>query len=204
MKTKPQIFSWMNPKLKVKKTSKYGKAIKPIERSGNKTYKKVRGEGFGVFATENIRKNEVLFVMGGYVLDINDENKLTGIISDKPIEVSEAFSIGPRKPSDIAKMPQHYVNHSCTPNTGFDGQIFMVAMKSIKAEEEIVYDYAMIMHTNNRSNSYFTFECVCGTKNCRKIIGENDWKNPVLQKRYDGYFQYYLQKKITKQLNNAK
>lgn len=200
MKKAPQIFSWMNPKLEVAKTSKYGKAELPKIKNGKKVYVKEKGDGFAVFAKDAIKKGETLFVMGGYILTIEDENKLSGIVSDKPIEISEEFSIGPRTASDIARMPQHYVNHSCNPNAGFKGQMFMVAMKNISKGDEILYDYAMIMHTNEKSNSYFQFECLCGSKKCRKIIGENDWKNLDLQKRYNGYFQYFIQEKINKKL----
>lgn len=196
-KTSPQIYSWMNPSLIVKKTSKYGKGNIPNFNGKKKMYSNKAGDGYGVFADKDIKKNEVLFVMGGYILSIEDENKLKGIVADKPIEISENFSIGPRKPSDIAKMPQHYVNHSCNPNAGFDGQIFMVSMKKIQKGQEILYDYAMIMHPNAKSNSYFSFDCLCGSKNCRRIVGEKDWMNQKLQKKYKGYFQYYLQKKIS-------
>lgn len=195
---KPHIYSWINPDLEIKKTTKYGKGDIPKIKKGKKTYQKLTGEGFGVFARNDIKKGTTLFVMGGYILTIDDENKLTGMVSDKPIEISEEFSIGPRQEADIALMPQHYVNHSCDPNAGFKGQIFMVAMKKIKKGDEIVYDYAMIMHANEKSNSYFTFDCVCGTKKCRHTIGENDWKLSDLQDRYDGYFQYFIQEKINK------
>lgn len=191
-------FSWMNPKLVIKNTNRYGYADLAHIHNGKKTYKKMEGEGNGVFANDDIKKDEILFAMGGYILTIEDENNLRGIVSDKPIEISEDFSIGPRKASDLPKMPQHYVNHSCDPNAGFDGQIFMVAMKKIRKGDEIVFDYGMIMHPNSKSDSLFTFNCLCDTKKCRKIISENDWKRPDLQKRYNGYFQYYLQKKIDK------
>jgi hypothetical protein len=194
----PQMFSWMHPDLTVKLTKKYGKANLAKSVDGQKKYVKVSGDGNAIFAKTDIKKDTVLFVMGGYILDIETENKLTGIVSDKPIELSENFSIGPMKASDLPKMPQHYVNHSCNPNTGFDGQVFMVSMKKIKKGDEIVYDYGMIMHTNKDSNSYFEFDCVCEEKMCRGKIGENDWRNPDLQKKYNGYFQYYLQKKINK------
>ncbi len=191
-----KIYSWMNPKLVIKKTSKYGLANLPFYKNGKKKYKSQTGEGWGVFAKESLKKNDVLFVMGGYILDINDENSLKGIVADKPIEISENFSIGPRTAKDIEKMPQHYVNHSCNPNAGFDGQIFMTAIRPIRQNEEIAYDYAMIMHSNTKSNSYFTFDCLCGTEKCRGTISEDDWKMKDLQKQYDGYFQYFIQKKI--------
>ena len=104
------MFSWMNPKLEIRETGKFGK---------------------GVFAKENIKKDEVVIVMGGYVLTIEDDNNLRGVCADKPIEISNYFFIGPRKASDLNLMPQHFVNHSCNPNVGFRGQIFMVAMKNI-------------------------------------------------------------------------
>ncbi len=171
-------FSWMNPKLEVRITSKYANC------------------GKGVFATSRIRKGETLLVMGGYILAIADENRLCGAVADKPIEISEEFSIGPLKPSDLARMPQHWVNHGCDPNAGFDGQIFMVAMRAIRADEEIVYDYGMVMHQNDESSSYFSFACLCGSPTCRGTITEDDWRRPDLQKRYNGYFQHFLQKKI--------
>ncbi len=197
-KNSEQIFSWMNPKLQIKKTTRYGKANLPTVSKSKKVYKKEKGEGFAVFASEPIKKGEMLFVMGGYILTIEDENSLRGIVADKPIEISDYFSISPRKPSDIPKMPQHYVNHSCNPNAGFKGQIFLVAMKTIEPGDEIVYDYAMVMHSNKNSDSLFEFDCLCGSKQCRGIISENDWKKKDLQKRYDGYFQYFIQEKINK------
>ena len=117
MRKNQQKFSWMNQNLEVKDTKKYGK---------------------GVFAKKDIKKGETLFVMGGYILTIDDENKLKGIVADKPIEISNQFSIGPRTAFDLKKMPQHYVNHGCNPNAGFKGQIFMLAMKKIRKDEVII------------------------------------------------------------------
>lgn len=176
-----QMFSWMNPKLEVRDTDKFGK---------------------GVFTKSDVKKGEILIVMGGYILTIEDDNNLSGAVSDKPIEISDYFFIGPRKASDLDLMPQHYVNHSCNPNIGFKGQIFMVAMEGIKKDREIYYDYAMVMNPDGRSNSYFKMECKCGSKKCRKLITEDDWEIPRLQQKYDGYFQYFMQEKINKKLKN--
>jgi SET domain-containing protein len=169
------MYSWMNPKLEIKDTEKYGK---------------------GVFAKEDIKADEVLIVMGGYIIDIEAENNLDEFQIDKPIEISEEFSFCPMKPSDMELMPQHYVNHSCDPNTGFKASNFMVAMKNIKKGEEIVYDYAMIIASNADSENYFEMDCHCEAQDCRKKVNEEGWKNPDLQKKYQGYFQYYIEKKI--------
>lgn len=198
IKNQPRVFSWINPKLEIKEIFKYGREIRPKFVKGKKLYKNTGKTGKGVFVKKNIRKGDILLIMGGYILTIKDENNLKGNIADKPIEISENFSIGPRNNSDLLLMPQHYINHSCNPNAGFKGQIFMVAIKNIRKGEEIVYDYSMVMHPNNRSDSYFKIKCLCGDKKCRKYITEDDWKIPELQKKYDGYFQYFLQEKINK------
>lgn len=174
------MYSWMNKKLEVRDTEKYGK---------------------GIFAVEDISAGETLIVMGGYIIDIEAENNLDSFQLDKPIEVSEEFSFCPMRPSDMPLMPQHYVNHSCDPNTGFKGSNFMVAMRDTKKGEEVLYDYAMIIASNSKSLNYFKMDCFCGSKLCRKIIDEEGWKNPELQRRYKGYFQYYIEKMI-EDLNN--
>ena len=93
-------------------------------------------------------------------------------------------------------MPQHYVNHSCQPNSGFKGQIFLVAMQAISPGEEITFDYAMALYPSPASTVVFSMECSCGTSACRGRITEDDWQKPELQARYGGYFQWFLQKKF--------
>jgi len=169
------MYSWMNKKLEIKETPRFGK---------------------GVFATDRISPNETLFVMGGHIIDIEKENHLDSFQIDKPIEISEEFSFCPMSPEDMDRMPQHYVNHSCEPNAGFKASNFMVAMREILPGEEVVYDYAMIIASNEASENYFTMECLCESAQCRKIIDEEGWKNPILQEKYAGYFQYYVEKLI--------
>ena len=167
----------MNPKLEIKDTGRYGK---------------------GVYAREDVKKGDILFVIGGYVLTVEDENRFDDDMKDKPMELSEYFSIGPLDPDDMKYLPSHIVNHSCDPNVGFKGQVFMVAMKKAKIGEELTFDYAMGMHEHKDRKNKYTIECLCGKKKCRGLITEHDWKMPELQKRYDGYFQWYLQEKIDK------
>ena len=79
---------------------------------------------------------------------------------------------------------------------GFKGQIFLVAMRDIKPGEEATFDYGTVLHESPDAPRY-TLGCKCGASSCRGTITENDWKNPVLQKKYKGYFQYYLAEKIS-------
>lgn len=173
MKATP--YSWMHPALEVRETGRYG---------------------LGVFAKTTIPKETTLFVCGGPILTLEDEDHLPPECVDMPIEISEWFSIGPRTPEEIPLMPQHYVNHSCDPNAGWHGQLFMVAMRDIGAGEEICYDYAMIMHSNETSATYWTMPCRCGSPHCRGLVAEDDWTRPELQARYDGWFAWHLQRKL--------
>lgn len=168
-------YSWMNPKLEVRESLLGGR---------------------GVFTRERIDANEMIFVMGGYILTLEEDNDFRGEVADKAIEISDYFFIGPRSKEDMERMPQHYVNHSCEPNAGFKGQIFMMAMRTVDPDEEITYDYAMVMCPNPESNSFFSMPCRCGRASCRKTITEDDWEIPELQERYYGWFQWYLQEKI--------
>jgi hypothetical protein len=84
------------------------------------------------------------------------------------------------------------LNHSCSPTCGFGGEIIVIAMKDLNIGEEITIDYAMCVTSDKIKN----MKCFCESKNCRKKITANDWKNIDLQKKYKGYFEPYIDKKI--------
>jgi hypothetical protein len=155
----------------------------------------VRGDR-GVFANQTIVRGSRLFICGGSVLSLSDEDSLPSECADKPIEISEWFSLGPRTDTDIPLVPQHYVNHSCNPNAGWEGQLTLVALRNILAGEEVCYDYCMVMQSNASSGSYWSMNCECRQSTCRHIIAEDDWTRPELQARYNGFFAWHLQQKI--------
>ena len=108
---------------------------------------------------------------------------------DLAVQIHDEFVIGPMFPEEIEDTDSF--NHSCDPNAGFQGQIFLAAMRDIEAGEQVCFDYAMVLNLPNHR-----FECRCGSANCRGAVTGNDWKLPELQRRYAGYFQWYLQEKI--------
>ena len=168
---KPKFY-WLNPKLIVKKNSKRVK---------------------GTFAKKEISKGERLLVFGGYVMSLKDEANLPKNFNDNGAQITEDYSLCVLHKKDLGGI--NFINHSCNPNAGFNGQIFLVAMKNIKRGEEIVFDYAMTLYSSKKSKPY-KMECWCGSKKCRGIITDNDWKIKKLQKKYRGYFQYYLSEKM--------
>ena len=84
------------------------------------------------------------------------------------------------------------VNHSCDPNCGIrvneTGAHDFVAIRDIKANEELTFDYAM----RNYSVDNFPKICRCGAQICRgKITG---WKDlpPERKAAYAGHIAPYL------------
>jgi hypothetical protein len=165
--------SWLSPKLEVQRS---------------KTHKK------GVFARANIAKGERLVIFGGDIMLIDEIDDLPERLQEYPMQIEERFVLGSR--SALQPEDTDFFNHSCDPNAGFKGQIFLVAMRDIKIGEEVTFDYAMVLSESIGSAITFEMECRCGAANCRKLITENDWKLPVLRRKYDGYFSQYLQEKI--------
>lgn len=171
--------NWLNPKLEVRKSDIGGK---------------------GVFAKENIDKGTRLAIFGGKLMFIEDIKNLPENLKDYSMQIEERFVLGP--PQDVTDPDEtDFFNHSCEPNSGFRGQMFLVAMRNIIKNEEITFDYAMVVSESIGSDVVFEMECRCGSINCRKRITEDDWKIPDIQKKYDGFFSQYLQEKITDYLS---
>lgn len=147
--------------------------------------------GYGLFAIKPIKKGEIVVIKGGHIFNERILKKVKDKISEAYFQIEDDFVIGPLKKSEVKKN-KLYINHSCDPNIGIRGQITLIAMRNIKAGEELTYDWAM------EDPGGWKMKCNCGAKNCRKIITGKDWKNPKLQRKYKGYFSAYLQEKIWK------
>jgi hypothetical protein len=71
------------------------------------------------------------------------------------------------------------INHSCSPNCEIDisdGHIWIVALRDIKAGEELTYNYEYDLE------DYKDHPCKCGSKNCvGYILAEEHW--PEMKKK---------------------
>ena len=83
-----------------------------------------------------------------------------------------------------------YSNHSCDANIGMRGEITFVAMRDVRAGEELTHDWV------TTDDDDYSVKCNCGTANCRRTLTGKDWQRPDLQARYAGYFSAYLADKI--------
>jgi SET domain-containing protein len=172
------INNWLSPKVQPKKSNK---------------------EGNGEFAKENIEKDEIIAIFGGHVMTRDEKNNLQENVRYLPIGINDEMFIGPKLIEEIDDAD--WFNHSCDPNAGIKGQIMLMAMRDIKRGEEITFDYVMSCSQNGERR--ILFNCECCLPNCRKEITNLDWKNQELQKKYKGYFSYFVQKNID-ELNNEK
>jgi SET domain-containing protein len=132
-------------------------------------------QGMGVYAVKNFKKGSVILVIDDTHV-VTDHSKLTKYQLDYKTDLLAGGKVILMQP------PEVYINHSCNPNTfvkTVSGVRNVIAIKEIKRGEEITYDYSI-----NGSNDG-TFECHCGSKNCRGVYQGNFFKLPKkLQIKY--------------------
>ena len=163
-------FFWFNPKLEVRNTYLLGK---------------------GVYTKKLIKKDELLAVFGGDIIQKKDFYKIPRELQKYPFHIHDRLLLGCLNKEELNE--SEYFNHNCSPNAGFKGQVFLVSMKNIEKNKQITFDYAMCM-----TSKIVDMKCFCGSKNCRGEIKSSGWKILGLQKKYRGYFQPYIQDKIDK------
>ena len=127
--------------------------------------------GKGLFAKKKISAGSVVCSIPFHkaldfkaTVELNEESHALQIDFDKYI---------------LCEPPFLYSNHSCNPNCGINGNFEMVALKNIKAGEELFWDYSTSM-----LERHWTMRCACGEKNCRKIITDFDLLPQKLQMKY--------------------
>lgn len=149
--------------------------------------------GKGTFAIEDIKKDEIVFIKGGHLLTKKELFSSSVINSYFPVNDDYFLAAKTKEEEEDVKL---YINHSCDPNVGLHGEITFVAIRDINRGEELTVDYAFI------DNEDYSFNCTCGSPNCRKVVTGFDWKRKDLQEKYYDYFAQYLKDKIDK-VNNS-
>jgi SET domain-containing protein len=146
--------------------------------------------GSGLFAIAEIDKDEIVAVKGGHIVDREMlRREITPRLGPVDIQIGDNLFIAPVT-NDERELSMLYSNHSCDANLGLRGEVTFVAIRDVRAGEELTHDWAMT------DDDDYSLECKCGSPNCRKILTGKDWQRPELQKRYAGYFSAYLARKI--------
>ena len=143
--------------------------------------------GKAVYARETIEPGELVGVWSGRIIPAEALDELPEAIRRHTVQVEEGLYLA----SFSADEPPDFINHSCEPNAGLDGQIALVALHRIHPGDEVTIDYAMC-----DGSPYDEFECACGSAICRGRVTGEDWRNPELWERYAGHFSPYLERRI--------
>jgi SET domain-containing protein len=145
--------------------------------------------GRGLFAATAIPRGEIVCVKGGHLLLRAEFARLKSVANEADLQIADDLFLAPVTEAEFEGVMM-FLNHSCEPNVGIQGQIVFVALRDIAADEELTLDYATIDHDTD------PMPCRCGTASCRGIITGQDWQNPELQQKYGPFFAWYLLEKI--------
>jgi uncharacterized protein len=158
-----------------------------------KPSKVVKG-GVGAFTQKNFKKGEIVVNSEEFeddnVMSVDEYNKLDKetkelVKAHSTIEIDKLYI-----PANLNHIkPINYFNHSCNPNIGFDSDDNYVAIKNISKGAELLLDYSFL-----NSNSDYKMKCSCGSKNCRKVITGNEWKNKKFTEKNKKHFVSSLRK----------
>jgi hypothetical protein len=143
--------------------------------------------GKAVYARDALEAGDLVAVWSGRIVGADGLDVLPPVIRRHTVQVEERLYLASLSPDE----PPDFINHSCEPNAGLDGQVAIVALHRIQSGEEVTIDYAMC-----DGSSYDEFECECGSTLCRGRVTGEDWRNPTLWERYAGHFSPYLERRI--------
>ena len=148
--------------------------------------------GRGLFADQAIARGEIVCVKGGHLLTRAEFENHRRVANDAELQIADDLYLSPISAAEFENVMM-FLNHSCEPNVGVQGQIVFVAMRDIAAGEELTLDYATIDHDTE------PMTCRCGAASCRGRVTGWDWQKPELQKKYGDYFAWYLLEKIRRE-----
>jgi uncharacterized protein len=161
------LESWLDPKLVVHAS--------PIH-------------GLGAFAVRRIRAGDVVMRLGGdTVSDAEVRRQMARGERYDGIVLEEDLNLRIKPPD----WPGIHGNHSCDPNLWLAGSLEMAARRDIEVGEEVSSDYAAYTLTPD-----WSMDCACGSRLCRGRVTGNDWRQPALQKRYEGHFARPIGRRI--------
>ena len=131
--------------------------------------------GRGVFATRTIRK-------GTRVIEYRGDRTTWDIALERPasdpdnphhtffFETSDGTVIDANVRGNAAR----WINHSCDPNCESfehdDGRVFIEARRTIRAGDEITYDYRLSLDGRISKRTRADYACHCGAAKCRGLL----------------------------------
>ncbi len=157
---------------------------KPVLSNGYKKIlpQKSRIEGTGIHATKSFKRGETIFIFNG--------DPIHWVVKDQKTSLAGPNWVGFKKDTWIVvKAPGIYLNHSCKPNAGIQGAKKIVALRRIKAGEEVTIDYSI-----TEEDPLWYMNCLCGEPDCRKKIRSIQSLPIAAFKRYLPFVPTYFKK----------
>lgn len=127
--------------------------------------------GFGVFAARDFEAGEIILVIDDSRI-VDEEHPLRPESGE--YECHCDYLAGGKVV--YLPSPERYINSSCDPNVfvkTINEVRHLVALKAIKTNEELTYDYIIDCHGG------IVWQCNCGSENCRQTIVSSFFELPI-------------------------
>lgn len=131
--------------------------------------------GRGVFATRTIRKGSRIIEYRGNRISEIAANRQPVRDSNDPhhtflFQLSDGAIIDAAARGNSAR----WINHSCVPNCESieygDGRVFIHARRTIRAGEELAYDYRIVVDGGVSARDRKAYACACKATRCRGTL----------------------------------
>ena len=160
------------------------------------TIQNTKKYGRGVFASEDIKRGEVIHILQGERLDVADSVNHINSGYGRP---NDPLQVG-RRTYLALDIPSLIFNHSCDPNAGIRKRSELFALRDIAKGQEITYDYSATI-----APTEWSMKCKCGSKLCRGIIGDITSlpKSQLAKYKKSGAIQRYM-KSVLREIESGK
>jgi SET domain-containing protein len=121
-------------------------------------------EGKGCFATGAFRRGRKIAEYTGEKITDAEANRRATRRRLRICAIDDRWSLDGSRGGNGT----HYINHSCKPSAYMKilyGHILFIALRNIKAGDEITIDYESTLHSNKK-------RCTCGAPSCRGTINK--------------------------------
>ncbi|MBP9763431.1 MAG: SET domain-containing protein [Candidatus Pacebacteria bacterium] len=149
--------------------------------------------GKGVFASRSFKKGDTVFIIKGKPIYFIPKTK-----EDSNDIGHNWFCVGKNIYLEITDEVTQYVNHSCDPNLGIKGSVTFIALRNIKKDEEINFDYSITEEDLLWEMKNFEPK---NTKNYRPVIKSIQSLSVSVYKKYLPYIPKYFQKVYKRELS---
>jgi len=128
--------------------------------------------GRGVFATRTIRKGADIVEYRGRRISVEEADNLADSDPDNPFHTF-LFELNDGRVIDagVRGNAARWINHSCQPNCvpyeDDEGRVFIEAKRTIRAGEELSYDYKLNVPGRRSARMLANYACRCGAPRCR-------------------------------------